>query len=68
MLWEGILELPPGLPLGEPMENTFNIFEDGTIHCSFLHKASGNKKEVDLAPEYKLDDKKKSDIDDFLLE
>lgn len=67
-LWKGDLPLPSGLPAGEPIEVTLKISVDGIVRGSFCHLASGNEKDFSIAPQYEVDDTKKSDIDDFLLE
>jgi len=68
LLWEGTLSLPPGLKTGERIEVTFSQKEDGTFHCLFLHAPSGRKEEIDLVPEYSVNEIKKSAIEAFYVE
>jgi molecular chaperone DnaK len=68
VLWEGNLPLPSGLKEGERIDVTFEISEDGVIHCSFSHEPSGRNEKVSLSPQYELNEAKKSAIEAFFVE
>ena len=68
MLWEGNLPLPSGLKKNAMIDVTFEITEDGVIHCSFSHEPSGRNERVSLSPQYELDETKKSEIEAFFVE
>lgn len=68
ILWEGNLPLPADLKRGEQIDVTFEITEDGVVHCFFYHEASGSKENISLAPEYEVSEIKKNEIEAFYVE
>ncbi|MBI14700.1 MAG: hypothetical protein CL782_00310 [Chloroflexi bacterium] len=68
ILWEDDFPLPPGLPQGEPIDFTFQMLEDGTVDCHFLHKPSSSEQSVNITPQYEVTKEKKLEIEEFFVE
>lgn len=67
-LWEGNLPLPSGLREGERIDVTFQITEDGVLHCSFSHEPSGRNENVSLSSYSEITETQKTDIEAFFVE
>lgn len=71
IIWEGELSgLPAGRPKGQPVEVTYSYDSNQMMHCRFVDKESGLKKEVSLQPKG-TKQKNKDDaatLDDFIIE
>ncbi len=48
VLWEGYLDIQPGLPKGSPMETVFKLDKNGLLHVLSRDPASGNEIEAHI--------------------
>jgi molecular chaperone DnaK len=48
IIWDGVLEVPPGRPAGQQIDITFSYNDNQIMECSFLDVASGKKEDVSL--------------------
>jgi len=67
IVWEGMLDLPPGRPAGQEIRITYAYDDNQIMKCSFLDVATSKKVEIDLSMS-DSESNNRNKIEQFLVE
>tara|TARA_B100000686_G_scaffold322394_1_gene376107 strand:- start:58 stop:1497 length:1440 start_codon:yes stop_codon:yes gene_type:complete len=68
IIWEGELNLPPGVKAGDEIELIFEKMEDQRLNCKFVYMKTGTTEAVSLKGQREIMEQDKNTIEKFTLE